>query len=153
MPHHRPILWTWMIHRNRRQNLGLWTMSHDKIGDMRILFVPMHLYDRQARIISNGTDQFLLLIYEHTHLLHRFWQVLHNLPRRLDRHTARALFVEHKPHRVRAGVYRCERVLQIRHSANLDPGHCETLKISDICYSHPSNTAKGEAASLEVCVS
>src|SRR5215831_10311503 len=59
--------------------------------------------------------------------LHTLRQLLHNLPRPLQRHTPRTLLIKHKPHRIRPRVHRDQRILQIRHPANLYPSHKPVL--------------------------
>ena len=50
-------------------------------------------------------------------------QLGHNLFDNYGTHTSRTLVIKHKPHRIRARLNRDERVLQIRHPANLHPSH------------------------------
>ena len=47
----------------------------------------------------------------------------HNFPRCLNRNLPRTLLIKHKPHRIRPGLNRGQRILQIRHPTNLHPGH------------------------------
>ena len=62
-------------------------------------------------------------VHEHPNLLHTLRQLRHNLPRGLDAHAPRAFLIKHESDRVRARVDRNQRVLQIRHPANLYPSH------------------------------
>src|SRR2546422_512340 len=85
--------------------------------------VSVKLHCRQSNAAGNVVDTFGSIIHEHPDFFHLGRQLPHNLSGSFRINLARAFLVKHEPQRVGTRVDSRQRILQIRDSANLDPGH------------------------------
>src|ERR1700677_1803042 len=141
IPHSRTAHRTLAVDRERCKNFQTRAPLDHEIRHVRIFLIAMHLNYRKPNLVGDGADRILILVHEHPYLLHTLWQLFADLPSLLHRHIPRTLLIEHKPHRIRPGLHRNQRILQARHPANLHPCHennCPQIILSLIVQSAPA---------------
>ena len=97
---------------------------------MRILVISVQLDSAEARLFSSLTDCIFGLVHEHPNFFDAGGHFLDYLSHAVWINPPRTLLVEYEPNRVSASINRRERIFEIRNTADFDPGHKISRRLS-----------------------